>query len=181
MPETAALNEPDGGGIAAPVDEFDLGDAVLPALDDAVLGSGSLADVVGTASLLSGISDSFQPMAGLGTILSEFTALKNFGLAPAIVNIELPIPVLPNIGETVGRLLLDGLWTHGHTVGAGRRTAPGLLAVRRRRLGTAVLRRGHAGDAGRTCPGQVGLVDGRTADQQPGGRAGIRRPPVVDG
>lgn len=118
VPETAALNEPDGGGIAAPVDEFDLGDAVLPALDDAVLGSGSPADVVGTASLLSGISDSFQPMAGLGTILSEFTALKNFGLAPAIVNIELPIPVLPNIGETVGRSLLDGLWTHKATLSA---------------------------------------------------------------
>jgi hypothetical protein len=116
VPETAALGEPDDGGFAAPVDGFDLGDGVFPTLDDAVLGSGRLADVVGTASLLSGISDSFQPLAGLGTMLSEFTALKNFGLAPAITNVKLPIPVLPNIGETVGRSLLDGLGTHKATL-----------------------------------------------------------------
>ncbi|MER5228163.1 hypothetical protein [Streptomyces flaveus] len=129
VPETAALDGPDDAGLAAPVDGFALDDGVFPPLDDAVLGSGSLADVMGTASLLSGISDSFQPLASLGTMLSEFTDLKNFALAPAIANIELPISRLPDIGEMVGQSLLDGPGTHRATLSALAGVQPQVLSL----------------------------------------------------
>ncbi|UXX98007.1 hypothetical protein N7U49_47760 (plasmid) [Streptomyces sp. AD2-2] len=116
VPEIAALDESDDGGFAAPVDERDLGKGVSPPLDHAVRGCCGLADVAVTASFMSGISNSFQPLAGLGTMLSELAAPKDFGLAPAIANIKLPIPVLPNIGDTVSRSLLGGLETHKATL-----------------------------------------------------------------
>ncbi|MDQ0408695.1 hypothetical protein ABVB69_35030 [Streptomyces sp. NPDC000349] len=84
----------------------------FPLLDDAVLHSGGLADVVDTAAFWSGVSDSFQPMLGLSTMLSELTERANFGLAPLFAGIDLAVPRLPNIAETVGQPLLDGLAAH---------------------------------------------------------------------
>jgi hypothetical protein len=107
------LDEPGDAGRAAPMDRLGLDHGVFPPLDDAVLNSGSLADVVGTASFWSGVSDSFQPLAGLSTMLSEFTERASFGLAPALAGIELTVPRLPNIGEMIGQSLLDGLGTRG--------------------------------------------------------------------
>ena len=117
-PTTVTLDEPGDAGREAPMDRLDLDHGLFPTLDDAVLTSGSLADVADTASFWSGVSDSFQPLIGLSTVLKDFTELANFGLAPAVANIELPIPMLPNIGETVGRSLLDGLGTHKATLSA---------------------------------------------------------------
>jgi hypothetical protein len=102
---------------------------VFPPLDDAVLNSGSLADVVDTAAFWSGISDSLQPLAGISSMLSEFTDLANFGLAPAIANIELPVPRLPNIGEMVGQSLLDGLGTRNAALSALASVQPQVLSL----------------------------------------------------
>ncbi|MFE7620564.1 hypothetical protein [Streptomyces sp. NPDC057496] len=108
-PENVALNELGDAGLSAPMDGPDLDHAVFPLLDDAALYSGSLADAVDMASFVSGIGDSFQPLVGLSTMLSEFTERANFGLAPALAGIELAVPRLPNIGEMIGQSLLDGL------------------------------------------------------------------------
>lgn len=109
-PDSVALDdEPGDAGLATPMDGPDLDHGAFPPLDDAVLNSGSLADVVDTASFWSGVSDSFQPLVGLSTMLREFTEQANVGLAPALAGIELAVPRLPNIGEMVGQSLLDGL------------------------------------------------------------------------
>ncbi|WP_344260844.1 hypothetical protein [Streptomyces sodiiphilus] len=104
-----------GAGLAAPMDTLDLDHSHFAALGDSVLSSGGLTDVLDAASLLSGIDDSFRSLGGLDPILSEFkfTDLANFGLAPALAGIELPVPRLPDIGEMVGQSLLYGLGTHG--------------------------------------------------------------------
>ncbi|WP_406490737.1 hypothetical protein OHB06_01410 [Streptomyces sp. NBC_01604] len=109
--ECAALDEPVDAGLAASVDGFDLDDGVFPLLDDAVLGSGILADVAGTASLLSGISDSFQPLAGLGPMLSGFTDLKNFGLASVLEGLPPLITTLPSLAKMAGTLAPNGFGT----------------------------------------------------------------------
>ncbi|MCX5559476.1 hypothetical protein [Streptomyces sp. NBC_00038] len=108
--ECAALDEP--------VDGLDLDDDVFPPLDDDVLDSGSLADLMDAASVWSGLSDSLQPLVGLSTVLSEFTERANVGLAPAIAGLNLLIPRLPDIGEMVGQSLLHGLGTHRATLSA---------------------------------------------------------------
>jgi hypothetical protein len=124
-PESVALDEPGDAGLAAPMDGPDLAmggpdldHAVFPLLDDAILHSGSLADVVDTASFMSGISDALQPLIGLSAMLSEFTERANFGLAPALAGIELAVPRLPDIGEMVGQSLLDGLTAHNAALSA---------------------------------------------------------------
>ncbi|MFE7757204.1 hypothetical protein [Streptomyces sp. NPDC057429] len=115
-PENVVLYELGDAGAVAPMDGSDLpmdgsglDHGAFSLLDDAVLHSGSLADVADTAAFWSGVSDSFQPLVGLSTMLSEFTARANFGLAPALAGIELAVPRLPNITEMVGQSLLDGL------------------------------------------------------------------------
>ena len=128
-PETVALDEPGDAGLAAPMDRLDLDYGVFPPLDDAVLHSGSLADVVDTASFMSGISDALQPLIGLTTMLSEFTERANFGLAPALAGIELAVPRLPNIGEMVGQSLLDGLRARNAALSALAGMQPQILSL----------------------------------------------------
>ncbi|WP_328786042.1 hypothetical protein OHT68_48785 (plasmid) [Streptomyces canus] len=130
-----ALDEPGDAGLAAPMDGPDLAmggpdldHAVFPLLDDAVLHSGSLADVVDTASFMSGISDALQPLIGLSTMLSEFTERANFGLAPALAGIELAVPRLPNIGD-VGQSLMDGLTAHNAALSALAGVQPQILSL----------------------------------------------------
>ncbi|MEU9261755.1 hypothetical protein ACN6LF_005688 [[Kitasatospora] papulosa] len=113
-----ALDELSDAGPAAPVNRSDLDHGAFSLLDDVVLHSEGLADVVDTAAFWSGVSDSFQPLIGLSTMLSEFTARANFGLAPALASIELAVPQLPNIGEVVGQSLLDGLGAHSAALSA---------------------------------------------------------------
>jgi hypothetical protein len=102
---------------------------VFPPLDDTVLNSGSLADVVDTASFWSGVSDSFQPLVGLSTMLSELTEQANFGLAPALAGIELAVPRLPNIGEMVGQSLLDGLTARNAALSTLAGVQPQILSM----------------------------------------------------
>ncbi|MGA5207963.1 hypothetical protein [Streptomyces variegatus] len=135
-PERTALDEPDDAGLAAPMDGPDLDmdgpdleRGVFPPLDDAVLNSGSLADVVDTAAFWSGVSDSFQPLVGLSTMLREFTEQANFGLAPALTGIELAVPRIPNIGEMVGQSLLDGLTAHNAALSALVGVQPQILSL----------------------------------------------------
>jgi hypothetical protein len=123
------IDEPGDAVFAAPVDTLDLDHGVFPPLDYAVLNSGSLADVVDTAAFWSGISESLQPLAGLSSMLSEFTNMANFGLAPAIANIELPVPRLPNIAEMVGQSLLDGLGTRNAALSALSSVQPQVLSL----------------------------------------------------
>ncbi|MEU9572325.1 hypothetical protein AB0D62_21110 [Streptomyces massasporeus] len=105
--EHGALGESGDGGLVAPMDTLDLDQGALPLLDDGVLASGSRAVVVDTASFVSCISDSLdKPLAYLGT------GRANFGLAPVIAGIHLPVTRLPNIGETVGKPVLDGRGDH---------------------------------------------------------------------
>ncbi|MET9847856.1 hypothetical protein [Streptomyces ossamyceticus] len=124
-----ALDEPGDAEPAAPMDTLDLDHGAFPPLDDAVLHSGSLADVVDTAAFWSGISDSLQPLAGISSMLSEFTNLANFGLASAIANIEPPVLQLPNIGEMVGQSLLDGLGTRNAALSALASVQPQVLSL----------------------------------------------------
>ncbi|MEV7797052.1 hypothetical protein AB0O68_34625 [Streptomyces sp. NPDC087512] len=114
--ENVALDDLDDAGPAAPMDGSDLAmdgsdldHGAFSLLDDAVLHSGGLADVVDTAAFCSGVSESFRPLVGLSTMLSEFTAQANIGLAPALASIELAVPLLPNMAEVIGPSLLDGL------------------------------------------------------------------------
>lgn len=65
-PQAGVLDQSGYGGLAAPMDTLDLDPCVVPPLDDGVLNSGSVADVVDTASFVSGISDSLEPLACLG-------------------------------------------------------------------------------------------------------------------
>ncbi|WP_041820515.1 hypothetical protein [Streptomyces davaonensis] len=124
-----ALDEPGDAGLAAPMDGPDLDHDAFPQPDDAVLNSGSLADVVDTDSFWSGVSDSFQPLVGLSTMLSEFTERANFGLAPAFAGIELAVPRLPNIGEMVGHSLLDGLAARNAALSALAGVQPQVLSL----------------------------------------------------
>jgi hypothetical protein len=128
-PENVALDGPGDAGLAAPMDGPDLDHSVFPPLDDAVLNSGSLADVVDTAAFWSGVSDSFQPLIGLSTMLSEFTELANFGLAPALAGIELAVPRLPNIGEMGGQSLLNGLGARNAALSALAGVQPQILSL----------------------------------------------------
>lgn len=135
-PENVALDEPGDAGLAAPMDGPDLAmdgpdleHAVFPLPDDAVPHSGSLADVVDTASFMSGISDALQPLIGLSTMLNEFTERANFGLAPALAGIELAVPRLPNIGEMVGQSLLDGLRARNAALSALAGMQPQVFAL----------------------------------------------------
>ncbi|MCX0241824.1 hypothetical protein [Streptomyces drozdowiczii] len=96
---------------AAPMDGPGQNHDAFPLLDDVVLHSGGLADVVDTAAFWSSVSDSFKPWVGLSAMLSEFTAQAAFGLAPALAGIEVAVPRLPNIAEMVGQSLLEGLGT----------------------------------------------------------------------
>ncbi|MEY9997013.1 hypothetical protein ABIE67_009045 [Streptomyces sp. V4I8] len=116
-------------GLAAPMDTRDLDHGVFPPLDDPVLNCGSLADVVDTASLASGISDSFEPLTGLGTMLGEFTERAYLGLAPALAGIELLVLRLPSIGEMVGQSLLDGLGTRNAVLSAVAGVQPQVLSL----------------------------------------------------
>ncbi|MFJ6785293.1 hypothetical protein [Streptomyces yangpuensis] len=131
-----ALDELVDAGPAAPVDgpdlamdRPDLNHVAFSLLDDAVLHSEGLADVVDTAAFWSGVSDSFQPLIGLSTMLSEFTARANFGLAPALAGIELAVPRLPNIGEVVGQSLLDGLGARNGALAALADVRPQILSL----------------------------------------------------
>lgn len=127
-PENVALDEPGDAGLA-PMDGPDLDHGAFPPLDDTVLNSGSLADVVDTDSFWSGVSDSFQPLVGLSTMLSEFTERANFGLTPALAGIELAVPRLPNIGEMVGQSLLDGLAARNAALSALASVQPQVLSL----------------------------------------------------
>ncbi|MEV7064632.1 hypothetical protein AB0N97_17800 [Streptomyces collinus] len=91
-PQAGALDQSGYGGLAAPMDTLDLDACVVPPLDDSVLNSGSVADVVDTASFVSGISDLLEPLAYLGTMVGEFTERASFGLAPAIAGLDLLVP-----------------------------------------------------------------------------------------
>ncbi|MFE3469481.1 hypothetical protein [Streptomyces sp. NPDC059185] len=131
-----SLDELGDAGPAAPMggsdlvmDGADLGHGAFPLLDDAVLHSAGLADVVDTAAFWSGVSDSFQPLVGLSTMLSEFTAQASFGLAPALAGIELAVPRLPNIGEMVGQSLLDGLGARNAALSALAGLRPQILSL----------------------------------------------------
>ncbi|WP_232108034.1 hypothetical protein [Streptomyces gossypiisoli] len=124
-----ALDERGDAGLAAPMDRLDLGYGVFPPLDDAVLNRASLADVVDTASFWPGVSDSFQPLVGLNTILREFTEQANLGLAPALASIELLVPQVPNIGEMVGQSLLEGLGTRNAALSALAGVQPQVLSL----------------------------------------------------
>lgn len=128
-PESMVLDEPGDAGLAAPMDGPALDHVVFPPLDDTVLNSGSLADVVDTASFWSGVSDSFQPLVGLSTMLSELTEQANFGLAPALAGIELAVPRLPNIGEMVGQSLLDGLTARNAALSTLAGVQPQILSM----------------------------------------------------
>ncbi|MFF2313482.1 MULTISPECIES: hypothetical protein [Streptomyces] len=134
--ENVALDELSDAGLAAPVDgtglamgRSDLDHGAFSLLDDAVLHSGGLADVVDTAAFWSGVSDSFQPLIGLSTMVSEFTSRANFSLAPALAGIELAVPRLPNIGEVVGQSLLDGLGAHNASLSALADVRPQILSL----------------------------------------------------
>ncbi|MFE7514128.1 hypothetical protein ACFU8I_23310 [Streptomyces sp. NPDC057540] len=109
-PSTGIAAPVRGDGLAAPVDTVDLDHSGFAALDSA-LSSGGLTDVLDTASFLPGIDDSFRSLGGLDAILSESIDLADFGLAPALTGIELPVPRLPDLGEMVGQSLLNGLGT----------------------------------------------------------------------
>jgi hypothetical protein len=128
-PETVALDEPGDAGLAAPMDGPNMDHGVCPPLDDAVLNSGSLADVMDTAAFWSGVSDSFQPLVGLSTMLSEFTERANLGFAPALAGIELAVPRLPDIGEMIGESLLDGLTAHNAALSALAGVQPQILSL----------------------------------------------------
>lgn len=128
-PETVTLDEPGDVGLAVPMDTLDLDHGVFPPLDDAVLNSGSLADVVNTTSFWAGINDSFQPLAGLSAMLREFTDLANFSLAPALTSIELTVPRIPNLGEVVGQSLLGGLETRNAALSALASVQPQVLSL----------------------------------------------------
>jgi hypothetical protein len=84
---------------------------------------------VDTAAFWSGVSDSFQPLVGLSTMLREFTERANFALAPALTGIELAVPPLPNIGEMVGQSLLDGLAAHNAALSALAGVQPQILSL----------------------------------------------------
>lgn len=134
--ENVALDELSDAGPAAPVDgtglamdRSDLDHGAFSLLDDTVLHPGGLADVVDTAAFWSGVSDSFQPLIDFSTMLSEFTARANFGIAPALAGIELAVPRLPNIGEVVGQSLLDGLGTHNACLSALADMRPQILSL----------------------------------------------------
>lgn len=128
-PETVALDELGDAELAAAMDRLDLGYGVFPPLDDAVLNRAGLADVVDMASFWSGVSDSFQPLVGLNTILREFTEQANLGLAPALASIELLVPQVPNIGEMVGQSLLEGLGTRNAALSALAGVQPQVLSL----------------------------------------------------
>ena len=107
LPQAGALGESGDGGRAAPMGTLDLDHGVFPLLEDGALTSGSVAAVVDTASFVSGVRDSLdEPLAYLGTMRA------NFGLAPVIAGIDLLVPWLLNIGEMVGKSVLDGLGDH---------------------------------------------------------------------
>ena len=130
MPEAGALGESGDGGLAVPMDTLDLDHCVfLPPLDDGVLNSGSVADVVDTASFVSGVSDFLEPLAYLGTAVGEFTERASFGLAPVIAGIDLLVPRLPNIGEVVGKSLLDGLCDHNAVMSGVAGVQPQVLSL----------------------------------------------------
>ncbi|MGW9283464.1 hypothetical protein [Streptomyces sp. BRB081] len=82
-----------------------------------------------TAAFWSGVSDPFQPLIGLSTMLSEFTSRANFGLASALAGIGLAVPRLPNIGEVVGQSLLDGLGAHNASLSALADVRPQILSL----------------------------------------------------
>ena len=173
-PENVALDELGDAGPAAPIDgsglamdRSDLDHGAFSLLDDAVQHSGGLADVVDTAAFWSGVRDSFQPLVGLSTMLSEFTAQANFGLAPALAGIELAVPRLPNIAEMVDQSLLNGLGARNAALSALTGVQPQILSLSET-VNSGALRREHAGTAGRTQPGQGGLVRDRASGHEPG-------------
>ncbi|WP_343239765.1 hypothetical protein [Streptomyces sp. SID9913] len=131
-----ALDELGDAGPAAPMDRSDLtmdeaepDHGAAPLLDDAVLPSGGLADVVDTAAFWSGVSDSVQPLLGLSTMLSELTERAHFGLAPVFAGIDLAVPRLPNIGEMAGQSLLDGLGARNAALSALASVRPQILSM----------------------------------------------------
>ncbi|MEU1124660.1 hypothetical protein ABZ371_14090 [Streptomyces sp. NPDC005899] len=132
-PENVALDEPGDARAVAPVNgsdlPSDLDHGAFSLLDDAVLHSGGLTDVADTAAFWSGVSDSFQPLVGLSTMLSEFTAHAAFGLAPALAGIELAVPRLPNMTEMVGQSLLDGLGARNAALSALAGVQPQILSL----------------------------------------------------
>ncbi|WP_345601583.1 hypothetical protein [Streptomyces chumphonensis] len=111
------------------MDGSNLEHGAVSLLDDADLHAGGLADVVDTAAFWSGVSDSFQPLVGLSTMLSEFTAQANFGLAPALAGIGLAAPRLPNIEEIVGQSLPDGLGARNAALSALADVQPQMLSL----------------------------------------------------
>jgi hypothetical protein len=93
-PQAGALDQSGYGALAAPpMDTLDSNPCVFQLLDDGVLNSGSVADVVDTASFVSGISDFLKPLAYLGTRVREFTERASFGLALVMAG-DLVIPRL---------------------------------------------------------------------------------------
>lgn len=98
-------------------------------LDSAPENSGSVADVVDTASFVSGISDFLEPLAYLGTRVGEFTERASFGLAPVIAGLDLLVPRLPDSGEMVGKSLLDGLDSHNAVLSAVVGVQPHVLLL----------------------------------------------------
>ncbi|CAL9332977.1 hypothetical protein SUDANB1_00105 [Streptomyces sp. enrichment culture] len=149
-PQAGALDQSGYGGPAAPMDTLDLDPCVVPPLDDGVLNSGSVADVVDTASSVFGISDFVEPRAYLGSMVGEFTERASF-LAPVIAGIDPLVPRLPNIGEVVGKSLLDGLGDHNAGLSAVAGVQPHVLSLSQ---SVNSLRRSSA-------VGTLGLPDGR--------------------
>ncbi|MEU3901590.1 hypothetical protein [Streptomyces sp. NPDC045251] len=111
------------------MDRFEQDHGTFPLLDDAVLHSDGLADVVDTAAFWSGVSDTVQPLLGLSTMLSELTERTNFGLAPLFAGIEQAVPRLPNIGEMAGQSLLDGLGARNAALSALASVRPQILSM----------------------------------------------------
>ncbi|WP_237548258.1 MULTISPECIES: hypothetical protein [unclassified Streptomyces] len=140
--ENVALDELSDAGLAAPVDgtglamdRSDLDHGTFSLLDDAVLHSGRLADVVDTAAFWSGVSGSFQPLIGLSTMLSEFTSRANFSLAPALAGIELAVRRSGgSTADDAGALALAAFDVGPHRWPYGRPLRRGPV---RRRLGEA--------------------------------------------
>ncbi|MFJ5730929.1 hypothetical protein [Streptomyces paradoxus] len=128
MPEAGTLGESGDGGLAASVDTLDLDHCVFPPLDDSLLNSGSVPDVVDTASFVSGISDFLEPLAYLGTMVDEFTERASHGLAPVIAGIDLLVPRLPYMGEVVGKSQPDGLDSHSAVLSAVAGVQPQILS-----------------------------------------------------
>ncbi|MDH6455514.1 hypothetical protein M2155_008013 [Streptomyces sp. SAI-119] len=104
--EAPALVGTAGASPTPATDTFAPDDGVFPTLDDTALDCANLTDVLGAAC------DTLRPLSGLGTVLSEFTKLADFGLGPVISRIEMPVPRLPDVAEMVGQSLAEGLGAH---------------------------------------------------------------------